>query len=205
MNYQGAFICGVSAQHTGKLVGWNKRLVSYAIRGELPGITRENMAAATRNAFLAWQNVCGLTFKGADQDHIVDILVETGRIDGPNRTLAHSQMPNGLDHPLRQKYDISEPWGILVPQPRQIYLPYVLEHEIGHAIGLYHMPGRNRMKASYDGEIEELQPAEIAAVQALYGPPIAKDEPVDPIPSDLVTIKVPAQFAAILQGIQFPN
>ncbi|XP_011633163.1 stromelysin-1-like [Pogonomyrmex barbatus] len=75
---------------------------------------------------------------------ILDIAVaEYVRLDGPGNVLAHAFLSSSKVSEVH--VDNSEKWHIeLTANPNDtVHLLYMLTHEIGHALGLYHSPQKN--------------------------------------------------------------
>lgn len=158
----------------------------FSTQFQLPGFSRENLAECFMWAFRQWELVCDITFKyteSANDDK--DITITSGRIDNAGNTLAWSEMPTSPSHnsPLTQKFDSSEPYIFSSnPPPNRIDLGAVACHEIGHAIGIPHLPTNSRslMAPIYSPAIRTPQAGDIAAAKLRYGSPIDPSVPNPP-------------------------
>lgn len=185
---------------------WGKRSLVYGFRGDLPGISRDDMRRAFQIAFDRWSAVCDIRASHiGDSSQAADIVIDTGRIDGPSGTLAYSELPCGSqDRQLKQKYDTSEPWVIAdnVPSYR-IDLGRVATHEVGHVIGVPHIGSGNLMAPTYSTRIHSPQAGDIQEAQARYGPPRVQPPPVDPGDGDpdaeFIWVKIPKSF--VVRGL----
>lgn len=172
--------CAVTSEMAAATAAWRKRRLSWAVDGEFPTLGDEAARAALAEAFANWAAVCGLTFVEANDTRSADIVVTTGRIDGPLGVLAWSELPSGDDRALTQKYDSKDRFVVAVRPPRDsIDLVAVATHEIGHALGLDHTsPGTgDLMEPTYAPGRRTPQPGDVARVRALYGPATAGPSP----------------------------
>ena len=158
----------------GAAAAWRKRELSYHVTGSLPGVAAQDFRDCAARAFAQWQEVTPLTFAPAAPGAGPDVVLTTGRIDGPYGVLAWSELPDGSDRQLTQKYDSSERY-VIAERPAQgrIDLLAVMAHEIGHALGLDHAPAGapDLMAPTYRPGLRTLQPGDVQRVQALYGKP----------------------------------
>lgn len=171
--------CGCTEAMLAQIGAWTKRHLTYSIHGSLPGLTAEEFAQAIRQAFDSWQAVCGLTFSPAE-GHRADILITTGRIDTAGQVLAWSELPDGSDRLLQQKYDTSEKFvNAIDPKRGFIDIVAVAAHEIGHALGLDHSPhgSPDLLAPIYAPGRRVPQPGDIQRIQRLYGPPVPRPVP----------------------------
>lgn len=121
-----------------------------------------------------WQMIAKVCKLNADwtESGRPDVYAHARRIDGPNRTLAWSFLPNSPDYQggaLEQRYDTSDFLSVSL-----------CAHENGHAAGLGHAPNRdNVMYASYTGK-EEWGEWDTKELQDRYGEPNEGEEPPPP-------------------------
>lgn len=156
------------------------------VDGDLPGFERFDLRLAVAQAMNAWSEVSGVNHEEAMLLTDADLVIATGRIDGPSKILAWCELPGPkVQHSM---IDASEPWviqlGTQVPR-NKIDLERVLRHEFGHFWGLDHSPqgSGNLMDPTYSLKIDGPRPGDIQRMVALYGsprvpmPPPGGDEP----------------------------
>lgn len=158
---------------------WGKRKLLWCVTASLPGLNDDQWQAALREAWGYWQAVCGLTFEPTDTARMADVLHGVGAIDGGGKTLAWSELPNGADTRLQQKYDSGERWAYGAVAGNQIDIVAVATHELGHALGLGHdnAGGKALMDPYYSPQIRKPQPRDVARIQSLYGKPLTPPVP----------------------------
>lgn len=173
---QAARFCGhpdVLSFHAPRgLPRWNKRPLRWTLEGLLPGVTQEERLACCEQSVAAWAAVCDLEFVYVPQRAGADLVMAVGPIDGGLGTLAWSELPDGSDKPLTQLYDTSERWGVhhgSRPQPL-VDLTRVVAHELGHALGIGHLPAGNLMAPTL-GAVRTPQAEDVREALARYGPP----------------------------------
>lgn len=160
---------------------WGKKVLTYAIQGQLPGIQLEDVKLAFQMAFDRWSAVCDIKASHIKKaSEAIDIAIATGKIDGASSVLAWSELPgNGTLAQLQQKYDHQEAWVIADRVPNyRIDLIRVACHEIGHAIGIPHIGPGNLLAPTYSSTINSPQSQDIAEGIKRYGP--AHIAPTDP-------------------------
>lgn len=180
---------------------WTKQQLTYWVAGSLPGVSSGTFESAAAQAFAAWAAVTPLTFRAAQRGEAPDIVVDAGKIDGPGSVLAYSELPDGSDRQLKQKYDTSEKFVVAARPPADsIDLLAVMTHEIGHALGLDHADKNapDLMAPYYKPGLRTPQPGDVARMQALYGPPKAPPVPSGGAAWRYVVEVDPATGAAVM-------
>ena len=120
---------------------WNKSGLTYMVEQYIDcRISKTEQDRIFAEAFLAWDNVCGLNITRTKKN--ADIVVTTGqgpqnKFDGKGGTLAWAYMPTGNDQQLTVRFDADETWVAKAKEPG-ILLSNVACHEFGHLIGLVH-------------------------------------------------------------------
>ena len=183
------------------------------------GIPEMDLRAATAEAFGVWAQYAPLHFvEVADSgpapsdttDYFADSLPEIRIGAHPQDdalALAHAFLPvdtavSGLAGDIHFNSESILNWGIEDGFP-VIDFVEVLTHEIGHALGLTHISGTNAIMNAYHGfwfghgGTPFLLPADIAAVQAIYG---AGAGSVDPVPEPATVVLVCTGLVAALIG-----
>ena len=145
---------------------------------EYPYLTPEALRQAkdiVRQAMDAWEKVCGIRFVEVEDHPYANIRIGLMSIfdsDGPGGTLATAWRWPAPDLKALIVLDPAENWD-----PTSGY--DAMLHELGHALGIRHsdvhgvvMSGLPQSPyASMPGR-DVLQPDDIAAAQALFGPPV---------------------------------
>jgi hypothetical protein len=194
------YFCGTAEAVADVISPWRKQLLVWQIAGNLPGLSRDDFRSAAAQAFASWQSVCGLTFKEAGLNETPDILMTAGRIDRQGGVLAWSELPDGSDRQLLQKYDTSEAYVIAIrPPTSKIDLVAVCCHEIGHALGLDHAANGSPdlMAPIYDPGRRTPQTGDIQRIQGLY--PV-RTTPPPPVPGEPITIQIYGADRIIIPG-----
>lgn len=182
MDNEPTHFCGCTAQFLveSQTAAWRKRTLTWWLAGSLPNLSDASARQGLAEAFGNWTAVCGLQFREAGPGERPDIVCTTGVIDTAGKTLAWSELPDGSDRQLTQKYDQADAFVIAArPGRGQIDLVAVACHELGHALGLDHSaPGSgDLMEPTYQPGRRTPQPGDIRRIQALYGPPRPRPQP----------------------------
>jgi hypothetical protein len=171
-------VCGIpealSDVAAATLARWTKTLVTWTLPSPLPQYTHDRMKEIADEAMRNWMACCGIELKYVDR--YADVTLGVGFIDGPGRTLAWSELPNGSDNPLRQRYDTGESnWD-------DAMVLGVVAHEFGHALGLPHGPTGALLAPFFTRDVLTPQDWDKRQMVARYGPPQNSPPPPPPPP-----------------------
>jgi hypothetical protein len=148
--------------------------LTFAIAGSLPGFTLNAIAGAFKSVYAQISAVCDLRFADVTpHTSNANILITFGPIDGPQNTLAWSELPCGQVARVTQKFDTGEKFVIASnPPPNKISFGLVALHETLHALGVPHLSGGLAvMNPVYNPSVTTLQPLDIAELVTRYGVP----------------------------------
>lgn len=205
MDYDGMPFCGTPTVFGASASNckWNTNKITWTVTGYVPGLSPEQIIDAYKTAFSYWEEVCNIHATYTTDPSQAMVVMGAGKIDGPNGTLAWSEMPCGNARKLNQKYDTGESWCVSEQPSSCLDLVRVACHEIGHALGIQHISNGNLLAPTYSNRIRRPQLGDIAEAQARYGkpqplpqppddsgPPEVPDDPTDPTPTP-VPVPVP--------------
>lgn len=166
--------CGTPelAETPGTVVRWPQSTITYFESLSFQGVPRDVVSRAYDAACRQWAAVAGLTFKRLSDPRGANIVAVTGPIDGPYGVLAQSDLPVGASAAsvMQQLYDDAEPWYAEDPA----MLVACMCHEVGHALGMSHIPNENALldPIIVPGRSTPQAP-DVADIQGRYGPPTA--------------------------------
>lgn len=169
----------------GAAAAWRKREITWRVAGQLPGVGAETFRQAAAHSFAQWAAVTTLAFREASAGEAADVTVTAGPIDGAFGVLAWSELPDGTDRPLTQRYDTGDRFVLAErPQQGQVDLLAVMTHEVGHALGLEHdaADSGSLMAPTYVAGRRAPQANDVARIQQLYGKPARPQPPAPPQP-----------------------
>lgn len=173
-------------------------VVKYFEALAFAGLTRDQVAKAYDTACQQWAAVAGVSFLRLATPDGANLVAGNGAVDGPYGVLAYSELPCGVGPlaVLSQTYDNAEPWSI----EGLSMLIGCMCHEIGHALGLQHMPGTGALMEPFivAGRSTPQAP-DIKAIQALYGVP-ATSPPFVPGPTNADFVALGRSFAPYILG-----
>lgn len=156
--------------------------LTWCLTGNPPALDQQATKDAFAWVFATWQKVCGVRFTFTTEPGKANILIGFAPIDGPGATLAYSELPCAQQRQCQQTFDNSEPWAFGPTVDRfKLDIGATAAHEVGHVLGLPHLPSGCLLQPIYQEGLREPQTGDIQEVQARYGPPRA-DEPT-PAPS----------------------
>jgi hypothetical protein len=168
---------------------WNKRKLSYFIQDYLTTLSKADQDNLFELVAADWMAACDLEITRAASAAAADLLVSKGQgpqfgFDGPGGTLAWCYLPNGQDRQLLMRFDAQERFlRDLDPAGRGVLYRNVACHEAGHGWGLEHLRDSSALMAPfYSPQVEKPQPADVRAIQGLYGPPRLPPAPPQPVP-----------------------
>jgi hypothetical protein len=154
------------------------------------GVTSARFDAELSAAFVAWSRTTNIAFRSAPAEGADILIGAEARPRGRAFTnVDRSESPEGTVASIRRSVICLNPtvmWKTTFDGNLNVYdLRYTLEHEIGHAIGLDH-PGVAGvlMDFRYTESFRDLQPADIAGANALYGGPMVAGETLVPAAPD---------------------
>lgn len=154
------------------LLAWKKHSLTYHIVPEATfgALPRDAVEAAFVWAWLRWSSNCNIFTTPVGTRAAADVVITTGTIDGPWRSLAYSEFPDGSDMQRVMKFDSEEKWSYSSrPISRfAIDLAQCAMHEIGHVLGIPHLPGECVMSPIYDRRIDALYAADITEARLRY-------------------------------------
>lgn len=194
--------CGVSDRlpYREKL-RWTKTSLTYQIAALPPSqvLSTQDMADIIKLAGDKWTGCCGLLeWRPNKKGENPDVVISTGSgrrdgFDGPGRTLAWAELPDGRDTPKRLKYDVSEIWDVLTGQG----IPFLTttEHELGHIFGLDHSSNpADLMYPTLNKAISGPQAGDVARMVAEYGNPESAPGPTG---YKEYTLRVPGELVVL--------
>ena len=197
MNSDLAFFCAlpVRLELDASLARWTKRSLLWSITGALPNVSEVDQQVCYTTAWGFWQAICGIGCNYTDIARNADVRMGSGPIDGRGQVLAWSELPNGADGPLQQKYDTGDSWSATLDVEHipagLIPLLVTSAHEIGHALGLGHSinPADLMYPTLNTRSLGRPQAGDIREAQARYGPPgPVPTPPPTPKPTDKIVL-----------------
>lgn len=174
------FRCGLpdfELRAEAKACKWPMQRVTYYSNLDLPGISADQAKQAFDVACRQWMAICGIVLVRVPSANKANIVSTDGEgradgLDGRGGTLAWSELPCGAgpNSQYQQKFDRAEAWNYLMAVA-------VICHELGHALGLSHLPKGNLMAPYYDPDTIQPQSGDIAEMVSRYGKPVATTNP----------------------------
>lgn len=179
------FRCGLpdfELRAEAKTCKWPMQNITYYSNLDLPGITPDQAQQAFDAACRQWMAICGIVMTRVTSASKANIISTGGEgradgLDGRGGTLAWSELPCGAgpNSQYQQKYDKAEAWNYLMAVA-------VICHELGHALGLSHLPKGNLMAPYYDPNTIKPQSGDIAEMVSRYGKPlVSPNSPSNPV------------------------
>lgn len=165
----------------GETPRWPMARLTWTIDGQpLPGLSVSEYRDAAAMAWASWMAVAGIRLDYSQNAKTANILMGSGRIDGPLGTLAWSELPSASRSQLQQKYDTSEAWAVYegAIRRKEIDPVRVIAHEGGHALGLGHGPAGCLMAPTIS-EIRGPREWDIAEMERRYP---REQPPTTPLP-----------------------
>jgi hypothetical protein len=152
---------------------WPKNALTYWIdpSATFGQVTRALVYDAFTWAWEQWAKAANVRASRVEEKQGADLTVITGQIGGPWGTVAETQMPDGSNQQRWQRFNCDSAWRARGQGDRfSLDLGLVALHEIGHAIGIPHLPGSVKciMDPIYHPDVCALREPDVGAAQALY-------------------------------------
>lgn len=192
---------------SGDTCRWPMKEVTYASQINLPGITPQQAIQAYDQAAAQWMAICGIKLTrvapGKANIYAKSGVGRANNLDNRGGTLAWSELPCdvNVNTQLDQMYDEAESWSYNMAVA-------VICHEMGHALGLPHLPKGNLMAAYYDPNTTKPQQGDIVEMVDRYGnvvspPPVVPGQPPIPNPTPNVPGMPDVSGVITINGIPF--
>ena len=141
-------------------------------------ITPQQFAQALKKAIQKWNATGYIHLEIAPPNQNPQIIQNYAPIDQKGKVLAWSTLPcYGL--PVTQKYDARESWDLQEEKSKTApSLWLVIAHELGHALGLDHLPPNNIMAPYYHEMSTTPGTQDLQELQRRYNK--RKDQPMTP-------------------------
>jgi hypothetical protein len=153
---------------------WPGPLVKWSVVTDRipPGLTSKAVHDVLCQAWWVWSGVCGLSPLWVPRPEDAHVVVSFDVLDGPGLVLGSTTSPAGTWDQRTLVLDAGETWLVDGPTtPGAFELGRVVLHEIGHAIGIPHLPAGNAMAPVYDPAMKRgLYAGDAAAARDRYGP-----------------------------------
>lgn len=185
------------------IVKWPINKITWSLISYLPSLPQADQKDAAEMAWRAWANVCNITPVYSPNDRTAMVPMNVGAIDGPAGTLAWSELPYTGVRQTRQMYDTAERWVIKdAPATNEIDLLRVMIHELGHALGIPHISGKNIMAPIYDTSLRSLQSGDVLETVARYGVKADPSPPPSPPPTEeyIINFSTPVSRVILKRG-----
>ena len=163
-------------------VGWPRRDLTFGFLNECPTLTPAERRTATVAAFAEWSGAVNLHFTEGTSAASSDIKIgwflgEHGeglaflRFDGKGGEFGHGFGPGSPMRPGEVHMDRAETWTVGAFHQGNADLLTVVLHEIGHALGLQHIPDNAAVmfrRFPLNATKRTLTATDIAAIRGLY-------------------------------------
>lgn len=181
-----------------QLERWQRFQLTYRLLNypRLFSTRQKEVDEVIERALKSWSAVSKFTFTKTSEDADIQFKWDVGKhcesvdFDGPLKILAHAFYPQSG----RVHFDDEENWSLSGPIKGKIDLFTVALHELGHTLGLDHLPDREAIMFANYPLPNKPQPVDIAALQKIYD--VKKASP--PPPSTTASPPVP-------QPVKRPN
>lgn len=153
---------------------------------DLHPITKTAVLKAADWTWTTLAGLCGIRVRNVATAAEANAIMGTAAIDGGLGTLAWSELASGrAGAVMHQAYDNGESWiaqhGNLSDTNDDIDLYRVMAHECIHLLGFGHDDTQPcLMNSIYSLTIDRPNPADVARLQKVYGPPLAPVPPTTP-------------------------
>lgn len=157
---------------------------TWCLQAEIRPFTDAQARQYLADAFARWSKVCNVVFSETSSPGNANfVITEHDFGDGPSGVLADCQLPYGGQQ--RMRLDRQGRWVVSTNPPSgSVDLIAVAAHEMGHGIGLSHLPTGglvDLMEPFYRPGLRDPQAAETAMVVQLYGEPKVSQPPTTPV------------------------
>lgn len=145
----------------------HRRGIAWSVSSSWGGLHRDEVIIAIARAWMQWRDVCAIDPYFTEEETNSAVRFEYGLIDRRGGVLA--QTPMSSNWPKTVTFDAYESF-VISEDPPQFYVDLYRTalHEIGHVLGIGHLPAGNLMQPLYS-HLNVLRPGDIEAAQQRWG------------------------------------
>jgi matrix metalloproteinase-14 (membrane-inserted) len=173
---------------------WRKTDLTVYVESYVTALSKSDQDDLIDQSLKVWPAVAGIAMRRVKAKAGASIVIGAARgrsagFDGPSGVLAWAELPPGDDRQLRLMMDLDEVWR-LDSTTAGILFYNVLNHELGHSIGLGHSEVRTALMAPYYAAGVAVPQADddIPRARAIYGAPVVPP-PVPPAGSSRIVLE----------------